>query len=316
MIKAEFNIPVVLIVYRRPDTTKQVLNSLSVLKPVNLWVIADGARKNRSAENDLVAETRSLINGIGWDCDIHKNYSNTNLGLRRRIVSGLNWVYKHENQAIILEDDCVPDQSFYLFCAELLERFRDDQRIMAISGNNFLRGRKRTPYSYYYSRYPHCWGWATWKRAWNKYDDKMDLWPEISNGEWLHDILNHDQRAYRYWRKIFTDVYNEKIDSWAYRWTLSCWVNSGLTILPNTNLVSNIGFQKGATHTVSYRNVKPSPIHPVQFPLYHPPYIIRDQEADDFSQKTHFGSGYIKSIKRKIVWFLKKTGILKIIYRR
>jgi hypothetical protein len=144
----------------------------------------------------------------------------------------------------------------------------------------------------------------------------MDIWPEISKYNWLEDILNHDRRANRYWRDIYWNVYKEKIDSWAYRWTLSCWVNSGLTILPNTNLVTNIGFQDGATHTVSYRNVKPPPIHPIQFPLDHPPYIIRDQEADDFSQKTNFGSGYIKSLKRKIVWFLKKIGILKIIFRR
>jgi hypothetical protein len=292
------------------------LDSLSTLKPVNLWVIADGACKNRTAEIDLVAETRSLINGIDWDCDIHRNYSETNLGLRRRIVSGLNWVFKHVDQAIILEDDCVPEHSFYYFCAELLERYSDDQRIMAISGDNFQDGQIRTPYSYYFSRYPHCWGWATWGRAWRYYDDDMKIWPEILRYGWLNDILDRDRRALKYWQTIFQKVFDDEINSWAYRWTLACWVESGLTILPNTNLVSNIGFNSTATNTFQRKKNQKTSSNSLKFPLLHPPYVIRDNEADDYTQKYHFGTSFGKSSKRAIANCLEELGLWKFISGR
>lgn len=311
MIDKDFSVPVVIIIYRRPETTKQVLDSLSKVKPVNLWVVGDGARENRPDEINCVAETRSLIDAISWDCDIKFNYAEKNLGLRRRVVSGLNWVFDQVDKAIILEDDCVPDQSFYYFCAELLERYANDQRIMAISGDNFQQGRNHTSYSYYFSRYPHCWGWASWRRAWQRYDDNMNTWPDVLTEGWLEDILDQDRHAIRYWQNIFQNVYDEKIDSWAYRWTLACWVESALTILPNTNLVSNIGFNMRATNTFTHKKNKILYSEPLPLPLQHPPSIIRNKNADDFTQKNHFGTSFSKRSKRAIAMFLEELGIWK-----
>ena len=302
--------PVVLIIYKRPDTTSKVLDAIAKVRPVKLFVIADGANRNNPTEIEKINQTRALLEQIEWKCEIRKNFANVNLGLRKRVVSGLNWVFDQVDQAIILEDDCVPDPSFFRFCDELLERYQDDQRIMTISGVNFQNGRKRTSYSYYFSRYNHCWGWATWRRSWVYYDDSMSLWPMIRDGEWLMDLLDGDRIAVNYWEKIFDKVNQAIFDSWAYRWTFINWVQGGLTILPNENLVSNIGFGSDATHT-SHRSSKANmPVKAIDFPLSHPPFVIRDRKADQYTQKQHFGTGYVKTIKRTTAHFLRKLGFM------
>jgi hypothetical protein len=202
--------------------------------------------------------------------------------------------------AIVLEDDCLPHPTFFRFCEELLERYRDDERIMAISGDNFQFGRQRSKYSYYFSRYPHCWGWATWRRAWQHYDGDMDLWPVIREGRWLEDVLE-GKRAVAYWTRIFNRTYDGDINSWAYAWTLSCWAQSGLTALPNVNLVSNIGFGVAATHTISEDISSSSTLNYLDFPLSHPSFVIQDTVADAFTQRHHFDRAPLKSRFKRIV---------------
>ncbi|MDD1703325.1 MAG: hypothetical protein LUQ31_10140, partial [Methanoregula sp.] len=199
----------------------------------------------------------------------------------------IDWFFSHVEEGLIFEDDCVPNQSFFPFCQELLERYRDDNRVMMISGDNFQLGR-RTEYSYYFSRVPHLWGWASWKRAWGYYDVEMKLWPLIRDGDWLRNIFN-DRDAVKYWNRILEDTYNNKIDTWDYQWGFSCWIQGMLCIMPETNLISNIGFGGDSTHTHDGKSPFANlPKAPVQFPLSHPPFIIRDCAADDFTQKTHF----------------------------
>jgi len=193
-------------------------------------------------------------------------------------------LFETVEEAVILEDDCLPHPTFFRFCQQLLARYREDERVMAISGDNFQFGRKRTEHSYYFSRYPHCWGWATWRRAWKHYDGEMYLWPTIKQNHWLHDILE-DQRAVSYWTSILDDTYAGKINTWNYAWTFSCWTQSGLTILPNVNLVSNIGFGPQATHTRGTSQQAEMEVRPMAFPLLHPPCMIRDSEADHRTQR-------------------------------
>jgi hypothetical protein len=293
----QLNTPIVLLIFNRPDMTEKVFRQVAQARPSKLLVVADGPRPERDGEAEKCAATRAIIERVDWDCEVLKNYSDENLGCRHRISSGLDWVFETVEQAIILEDDCIPHPTFYRFCEELLDKYRDDTRVMVISGDNFQYGRQRTSDSYYFSRYVHIWGWATWRRAWKHYDVNMRLWPTIRDNGWLHDMLS-DSRAIHYWSKIFQSTYAGQTNSWAYAWMFACWVQSGLTILPNVNLVSNIGFDTQSTHTqssrVPYANM---PTEPMTFPLQHPPYVIQNRQADSYTQNTTFNAHLLYSLK-------------------
>lgn len=307
--------PVVLLIFNRPDTTAKVFAVVRQAKPARLLVVADGARSDRPDEAKKCAEARAIIDRVDWDCEVLTNFSDRNLGCKLRVSSGLDWVFSLVEEAIILEDDCIPDPSFFRFCEELLAYYRDDERIMAISGDNFQLGRRRTSYSYYYSRYNHCWGWATWRRAWQHYDIKMELWQEIKDGDWLEYILGNAKAA-NYWQKIFQATYEEKINSWAYRWTFACWVQNGLTVLPEVNLVSNIGFGSEGTHTTNSQHPMANiPVTGVDFPLKHPPYVIRHAEADLFTQNHFFSKTLmvraVNKAKRVLTFNSRLRSLLK-----
>jgi hypothetical protein len=280
--------PIVFIIFNRPDTTAVVFEEIRQARPTQLFVIADGPRLERDGEAAKCHETRQIIEGVDWECEVFKNYSDVNLGCRDRVSSGLNWVFDRVESAIILEDDCVPHQSFFPFCQEMLAKYIDDERIMVVAGDNYQFGKSRTNYSYYFSRYNHCWGWATWKRAWQHYDRDMNCWPEVRDGKLLDSILD-DPISIQHWEKIFYDTYHNRNNSWAYRWTLSCWVQSGLTILPDVNLVSNIGFGMGATHTTGSQNKLANlRVDEMVFPLQHPRSVIRHFKADKFTENNVF----------------------------
>jgi hypothetical protein len=263
-------------------------------------VVADGPRPDRPDDVEKCKAARAIIDKVDWDCAVLTNYSDLNLGCKNRVSSGLDWVFSLVEEVIILEDDCLPHPSFFRFCQDLLDYYRDDERIMAISGDNFQLGRKRTEYSYYFSRYNHIWGWASWRRAWQYYDVKMRLWQEIRDCNWLEYILGEGQSV-KYWTKIFQSAYDGKIDTWDYPWTFACWIQNGLTILPNVNLVSNIGFGEGATHTSSSKSkVANLPVEEMIFPLKCPPFLIRDDAADSYTQKNIFNPNLFQRIKNKL----------------
>ena len=279
--------PVAFIIFNRPDTTKRVFAEIAKAKPPILLVIADGPRANHPEDAGKCAAARAIIDGVDWDCEVLTNYSNVNMGCKRRPPSGLDWVFNTVEEAIILEDDCLPHPTFFRFCEELLEKYRDNERIAMISGDNLQFGRKRTAYSYYFSRYTHLWGWASWRRAWENYDVEMKLWPEIREGGWLQDWLG-DRKSARYWTKIFENTYQGKIDSWDYQWIFACWIQSALTILPNVNLVSNIGFGSEAAHTTEKNKLAEMETEHIKFPISHPSYILRDSVADSITEKQEY----------------------------
>lgn len=295
--------PVAFLIFNRADNTEKVFQAIRKAKPPKLLVIADGPRAHKIGEAEKCEKTRAIIDRVDWDCEVYKNYSEQNMGCARRVSSGLNWVFEQVEEAIILEDDCVPHPTFFPFCDELLDRYRDDERIVVISGQNVQFGRHRAPYSYYFSRHNHCWGWATWKRAWQHFDFEMKNWPEVRDRHLLNDIL-HDSQAVEFWTDMFQSTYAGKIDSWAYRWTFSCWTQNGLSILSNVNLISNIGFGKEGTNITAssgrfskYANMITEAI---QFPMTHPPHMIRDAKADDFTQKTLFMPRLRKRLASKL----------------
>ncbi len=292
--------PVTFLIFNRPDTTEKVFQAIRQAKPPKLLVVADGPRSDRPGEKEKCAAARAIINGVDWECEVLINYSDVNLGCKKRVSSGLDWVFDTVEESIILEDDCLPNPSFFLFCEELLERYREDNRIAVISGQNVQFGHKRTHYSYYFSRYNHCWGWASWRRAWQNFDYDMQLWPLIKENGWLKDILK-DEIAVKYWTKIFQDTYDDKTNSWAYRWTFSCWTQNHLSILSNINLISNIGFAREATNTKKDVSIfSKIPTEEIYFPLKHPPFIVQDVESDDFTQRTLYCPPLINRINTKI----------------
>ena len=288
--------PVVLVIFKRPDKTKKVFEAIRQAKPNKLFIIADGPRLDNQHEAEKCIATRKIVDDVDWDCEVFTNYSEVNLGCAKRVSSGLDWVFAQVPEAIILEDDCLPHPTFFRFCEELLETYRNDERIIVISGQNVQFGRKRNDYSYYFSRYNHCWGWASWARAWKHFDFEMKLWPEIKAENLLRDILI-DPEAVKCWSEIFQSTYEGHTDSWANRWTFAAWVNSKLSILSSVNLISNTGFGLESTNTDNEQSPHSNlAIKGIQFPMKHPPYVIRDAQADRFTQKTLFN--YLSTVKK------------------
>ncbi len=287
---------VLFLIFNRPDTTQVVFNEIRKAQPKYLFIAADGPRKDRPGETEMCQKTREIVDQVDWECTVSKLYRNENMGCKNAISSAIDWFFSNVEEGIILEDDCVPDPSFFLFCQELLEKYRDDKRIMMISGNNFQFGRKRTDSSYYFSRYAHIWGWATWKRSWKLYDKEMKEWPEIRKKGFLKDIL-FERKIVKYWETIFDSVYNGSINTWDYQWVFSCLIQRGLSIIPNENLVSNIGFDKIGTHTTGNSIFSKLPKVTMKFPLIHNKYVIRDMQADKFTEEIWFShNGFLKNL--------------------
>src|SRR4030095_10272355 len=183
--------PVVLIIFNRPKLTEAVLNALALVRPRTLLVVADGPRPDFPGDPQACEAARAVIDRVDWNCEVIKNYSNVNLGCGRRPATGISWALEQVEEAIILEDDCVPHPSFFRFCAELLERYRDDERVMHIAGSTFRRHAMSTPYSYFFTQVTGSWGWATWQRAWRHYDASLALWPQLRATSWLLNLVAH-----------------------------------------------------------------------------------------------------------------------------
>lgn len=286
--KLPLTTPVVFVVFNRPDCTARSLGAIRAARPRRLYVVADGPRPDRPGEAARCAEVRALVErGVDWPCEVIRDYAPANLGCARRVSSGLDAVFARETEAIILEDDCVPDSSFFPFCAELLERYRDEPRVAQISGCTFQDPGLDAPTSYYFSRYPHCWGWATWRRAWQLYDHAMQSWRQSRGQDWLAGwVQDPGERAV--WAARFEAAADGQIDSWAYRWTAAVSRQGCRSIVPYRNLVSNIGFGSDATHTREANPVAALPVSPMPFPLVHPAAFTCDTEADERTSRRVF----------------------------
>lgn len=265
-------------VFNRPDVTRRVLARIASARPDRLFLVADGPRPDRAGEAEAVAQVREIVACVDWPCEVHRNFATENLGCRTRMSSGIDWVFSLVEEAIILEDDCLPDPSFFPYCQELLERYRHDTRVMHIGGSNFLADKLEFTDSYHFSKYPHIWGWATWRRAWRCYDVRMSSWPKfVSAGLLKRPCPGHRERAY--WTAMFQSMYGGVIDTWDYQWIYACWEQNGLAILPAVNLVSNIGGGEMATHTKQRQWFMGLPTTPLTITL-HPRVVLPLQGVD------------------------------------
>ncbi|MCT7962590.1 glycosyltransferase family 2 protein [Laspinema sp. D1] len=274
--------PVALLIFNRPDTTEQVFESIRQAQPSQLLVIADGPRGDRPGEAEKCAATRQIIDRVDWDCQVIKHYSDINLGCKLRVSSGINWIFDTVEEAIILEDDCLPNQSFFRYCQELLTQYRDDYRVMHIAGSNEGIPGQNLHESYYFSRRTHIWGWATWRRAWQTYYDvDIKLWPEFKQTHKLTELIRNKQEA-SVKTQVFDLVYENQIDTWDHQWNFACLYHQNSSILPNKNLVSNIGFgHQEATHTINPSSFADLPTEELDFPLIHPQIVQQDVLTDD-----------------------------------
>lgn len=273
---------VLFLVFNRPETTRRVFEAIRTAAPARLYVAADGPRPNRLDEAARCEEVRRIATAVDWPCTVSTLFRSENLGCRVAVSTAIDWFFEQEPLGIILEDDCLPCHAWFRFAEEMLSRYSDEERIMNISANHFHGDAHQPTASYFFSRYFHSTGWASWRRAWRHYDRDMAAWPRLRNTDWLQSIGVGNRLFLLYWSDIFDMAYSgRRVDSWAYRWTFSCWARNGLTILPARNLLTNIGYGPEATHTTDIDDrLSNLPLEDLNFPLRHPAGVERDTAAD------------------------------------
>lgn len=292
--------PVAFIIFNRPKCTQTVFAEIRKARPEKLYLIADAPRNNRPDEAKKCAETRRLVEEmIDWPCEVHKNYADKNMGCRKRIVSGIDWVFEHEEEAIILEDDIVPDATFFPYCSSMLEKYRNDDRVMLVAGFNELNYQPKNGDSFFFSKYTPIWGWATWRRAWALYQPERLDW----------DAEKEIVRRNSYTRQEadlliprLEQVEAGQLDTWDFHWRAAVLINDGLCVIPSRNLIRNIGFGAGATHTIS-------PFNPHQFtrrrslpvPFRMPDNIAVEIKHDCILQRRRTLSHRIEQLKDKLL---------------
>ena len=229
---------------------------------------------------------------------MQKNFSDENLGCKRGVVKGISWFFDNVEEGIIVEDDCILDESFFYFAQDLLEYYKNDERIMHIGAGNFQDGIQRGKASYYFSKLCHVWGWATWKRAWKNYDVGIKSFDEFKSRNLIQNILD-DKKMQEHWMKLFQTVHDNRLDTWDFQWVYTVWKNNGLSIIPNQNLVSNIGFGEDATHTKdSKSNMAETKTGKLEN-IVHPEFVIPDLKADRYTFYNKIKLSKIKKVKQK-----------------
>lgn len=302
---------VLFIIFNRPDTTQQVFNAIKKAAPSQLFVAADGPRNNKPGEKELCEQTRSIINQINWPCELKTFYRHENVGCNIAVTSAINWFFTHVEEGIILEDDCLPHYHFWEYMALLLEQYRDNEKVKMIGANNFQHDIQRGNASYYFSNIPHIWGWATWKRAWLQYDFEIAAhWSKKEASEFISSSFP-SPTAIAFWNKMFRYLKEGRPITWDYRLPYSIWKHKGVTVIPNVNLVSNIGFNQQGTNAKDANsplaNKETFPI----LPLHHPSTIIQNEEADLYYCNHYLANiltntGVKQTIEEFMPWKLRK----------
>jgi hypothetical protein len=277
---------VAIVIWRRPELTRRVLAEVARVQPRRLMVIADGPAT--PSDDAACREARAVVDQFDWEGEVLRDLSDEPLGMQRREVSGFDWVFEHCEEAILLEDDTLPHPHFFRFATELLERYRTEDRVMMIGGTDFRFAPERNGFSYRFSRYPGTWGWASWRRAWTRYDRSAAAWTTLREGDRLDRLLG-DPAAAATWRKLFDPVYpSETSGTWDHQWVVTHWANDGVAIAPNVNLVQNIGFGPGGVNFTRDSRLS-VPTAETAFPLRHPPDLSVDYRGDRLSFRKTVG---------------------------
>jgi hypothetical protein len=277
--EAQLETPVALFLFNRADRAERLLQEIRRARPRRLFLVADGPRN--AEEEDQCERARAVAEEVDWPCEVTTDFAGRNLGLRRRIPSGIEWVFGEVDRAILLEDDCLPHPSFFPYCEELLDRYAEEERVMHVAGSQLLREPANGGASYHFSRYVHIWGWATWRRAWRHYDGALEEWDALSRGDreahlrrWFS--AEEERNYWRYVWEIFPTSTN-----WSAQWSYACIARDALAITPNRNMISNVGFGADATNAKEDPlGIANRPLEGIGFPLEHPDSIEADEQAD------------------------------------
>jgi hypothetical protein len=283
-----FNTPILFLVFNRPETTKRVFEVIRNVKPKKFYIAADGPRLDKDGEKEKCDAVRKIATQVDWDCELITLFRDKNLGCGKAVSEAITWFFENVEEGIILEDDCVPDVTFFHYCSELLCKYRDNEKIMHIGANNFQKGIKRGSSDYYFSTIPHIWGWALWKRAWDKYDYEMRQYEAEKFVEILKKVYKN-QYVINYLVNIFNLTAKHDIDTWDYQWHFTLLKFQGIAISPNKNLVTNIGFDFSATHTREENSlISYLPSYGLNN-INHPKKIQISTKADLFTYKHIYG---------------------------
>jgi len=300
-----FNTSILFLVFNRLDSTKMVFAKIRSIKPPRLYIASDGPRDFN--EKGKVLEIRKyLIDNIDWKCEVKTLFSDKNKGCKNAVSSSISWFFNNEESGIILEDDCLPNTSFFIYCQELLDRYKNDDKVFMISGDGITSSKVGIANDYCFTKYPMIWGWASWSRVWKKYDVNMTTWKD-ENLNFLDKVITKNDTKL-FWIDIFNKIYNKEIDTWDYQMVYLLLKNNAYCIIPKFNLISNIGFGENATHTSDKWSEKSNYItQEFNFPLNHQ-LVQQDQiMVDKYFEKYEFGhkSFFIRT-KFKIKKLLKK----------
>jgi len=285
------NDAVLFIVFNRPDPTARVMNAIREAKPPRLYVAADGPRNHKSGEKEKCELVRKIATDVTWPCEVKTLFQKENLGCGKGVSSAITWFFQHEEKGIILEDDIVPNLSFFPFCEELLIKYKDEKQIWQIGGSNFQKGKKRGDGDYYFSRYSHIWGWATWADRWKHYDFELS---RLKDASFLTKVFKQPEVC-QFWQNNFYKMKELKIDTWDHQWTFTVWEHEGLAIIPNKNLISNIGFSLDATHTKKPSEFSQMPSYSIEI-KNHPSQIQVNEEADLFTFHHHYARPFLVKV--------------------
>ncbi len=269
------NTAVLFLIFNRLDTTKKVFESIKIAKPPRLYIAADGPRENKSGEKEICEKVQKFVmSNIDWDCEVKTLFREKNLGCKYAVSSAIDWFFDNEEMGIILEDDCLPSQSFFRFCEELLVKYKDDKRIMRIGGYNLLSDKLVAESDYFFTHLGQMWGWASWKRSWSEFDVEMKDWQFVRNARMSETYPFNKTR-----NKIFEKTYNGEIDTWDYQFDFAIAKNAGLSIVPTKSLIQNIGFGDDATHTFGDGGKRAKILaSELKFPLKEPRFVFDDAD--------------------------------------
>jgi hypothetical protein len=284
---------VLFLVFNRPDTTQVVFDQIRMARPPRLYIVADGPRANNAADLELCSQAREIALRVDWDCEVKTDFRAENAGCKEGVSAAISWFFEQEDEGIILEDDCVPANSFFKFCDTLLEKYRSDDRVRHITGCNLQQGQKWGNSTYYFSHMTHVWGWAGWKRVWKDYDKRLAKFDREEMVTRLRGIFD-DPYVVESYVKIFDEVKAGKINAWGYQLDFANFFNYGLTAIPNENLISNIGFRADATHTLDPNSVYADiPLKEID-EIMHPGTVQAEKQAENVILKHIFSPPPLK----------------------
>jgi hypothetical protein len=280
---------VLLVVFNRPDTTRQVFEAVRRAGPPRLYVAADGPRPQVAGEAEQCEQVRAIVTAVDWQCEVQTLFRDSNLGCKHAVSGGISWFFEQEKEGIILEDDCLPSQSFFWFCQELLDRYRDDPRVNAIGGRNRHQDILKSKCSYFFSKYNIIWGWATWRKAWQGYDPNIEIWPEIKRSADFKKLFDTPLERWHF-ETIWDMCHSGLIDTWDYQWFLHRLLDGGLSAIAAHNLIANIGLGHSAGAHTAAAQPDATKLREMPFPLQHPAEIHRDKAAEAILRSHRLGS--------------------------